>query len=225
MRRKKRLFVAALVGILLTSSFNQLSAMAKSSKIPTEVTIVNTKNQSISKKTVTVGDRFELDAQVNAGAEDDYLEWKIVSGKRVVEFVVDENYGDEAELKALKAGKAKIQVYVNGKAVKDTITITVKKASSSNGKIRAKGSKIKYEEVYDDFDLEVIKSKASMKEDQLEWSIADKTIVDFAFGRRTGHEVEFYAKKVGTTKIACKYIANGKVKSKITFTVKVVWND
>lgn len=227
MKVKKRLLATVLTGIIIAGSFNKVPAMAESNKIPTQVTIVNTKNKSISKKTVTVGERFELEAQVNIGAEDDYLEWKIISGKNIVKFVNNEKYGDEAELKALKAGTAKIQVYVKGKAdkkVKDTIVITVKKASSG-GKITAKGAKTKSEEVNDDFDLEVVKSKSSIKESQLKWSISDRKIVDFAHGRKTGHEVDFYAKKIGTTKVTCKYVVNGKVKSKVTFTVKVVKED
>lgn len=228
MRKGKKLLAAALAMIVIAGSFGAVPAQAAAwGRVPTKVTIVNAQHRSISKKTVYEGNRFELDADVNRGAEDDYLEWKIISGKGVVKFVDYEKYGDEAELKAVKAGKAKVQVYVNGKTgkkVQDTITITVKKASSGGGKIMAKGSTTKYEEVYDDFDLEVLKSKSSIKESKIKWKIQKPDIVRFLNGKHTGHEVDFYAKKTGKTKIYCTY-NNGKKTYKITFTVRVVWDD
>lgn len=228
MNKKKILLTIPIFCVLLTWMSGLLPASAAPG-VPTKVTIVDKKNKSISKKTVATGSRFELDAKVNPGAEDDWLEWKIISGKKVVKFVNHEKYGDGAELKALKAGTAKVKVYVHGKTgkrVKDTITIKVKKASaSSGGKISAKGSKIKYEEVHDDFDLEVVKSRSSISNSQLKWSIKDRSVVDFANERKMGREVEFYAKKTGTTKITCEYVVSGKTKSSVTFTVNVVWGD
>lgn len=225
--KKAKTFLTAFTCVILAAS--AAPAMAARSRIPSSVTIVNERNKSISRQTVAAGDRFELKARVDAGAEDDYLEWKILSGKNVVRFVDYEKYGDEAELTALKAGTAKVQVYVNGnsgKKIKDTITITVKKDSSpAGGTIFAKESTTKYEEVFDDFDLEIIKSKPSIPENHLKWSIANPAIVGFANGRKTGHEVDFYAKKTGTTKITCNYMVNGKAKSSVTFTVRVIWDD
>lgn len=228
MRKRIRNLIAAAMCVILSGSIPAVPATAAFSRIPTKVTIVDARNRSIDKETVTAGSRFELKARVDIGAEDDYLEWKIVSGKNVVKFVDYEKYGDEAELKALKAGTAKVQVYVNGqtgKQIRDTVTIKVKKGSSSGGKIFAKGSTTKYEEIYDDFDLEVIKSVSSIKESQLKWSIANRSIVDFAYGRTTGREVDFYAKKNGKTQVTCKYVVNGKTKSSVTFTVNVIWDD
>ncbi len=228
MNKKRILLTIPIFCVLLTWMLGLLPVAAAAPGVPTEVTIVNGQNKSIGKKTVAKGERFELKARVNPGAEDDYLEWKIISGKNVVKFVDYEKYGDEAELKAVKTGTAKVQVFVNGaagKKVKDTITIKVKKASASAGKITAKGGKTKHEEAGEDFDLEVKKSSSLIPDSQLQWSIADKSVADFAYGRKTGREVEFYAKKAGTTKITCKYVVNGKTKSSVTFTINVTWDD
>lgn len=63
------------------------------------------------------------------------------------------------------------------------------------------------------FDLEVKKGD-SIKENQLKWKISNPDIVDFANRKKTGHEVDFYAKKCGTTKITCSY-TNSKGEKKI----------
>ncbi len=228
MKNWKKKLVVVFVCALMAWVLGVFASAAEGPWAPTEVTIVNGQNKSIGKKTVAKDERFELKARVNPGAEDDYLEWKIISGKNVVKFVNYEKYGDEAELKAVKTGTAKVQVFVNGstgKTVKDTITIKVKKASASAGKITAKGGKTKHEEAGEDFDLEVKKSSSLILDSQLQWSIADKSVADFAHGGKTGREVEFYAKKAGTTKITCKYVVNGKTKSSVTFTVNVTWDD
>ncbi len=224
MRNGKK-WIAFLVAGAVAASGPATLPVSAYGGIPRKVTIVNAHERSISKKTVSVGEKFELEANVNRGAEDDYLTWKIISGKKVVRFVRNEKYGEDAELVAKKAGTAKVQVYAkgrHGKNVKDTITIKVKKASSSGGRIYAKeGETVEYEEAYDDFDLEVRKSKASIKESQLQWHIGDRNIVDFAGGRTTGHEVEFYAKQPGTTTVTCRYVVSGKEISSVTFTIHV----
>lgn len=152
-------------------------------------------------------------------ANDDFLRWKIVSGKKYVGFDDYDRNDDSIDIIAKKAGTAKVRCYINGKSSKKvTFTIKVKKSSGKKKTIAAKGSTTKYEEVYDDFDLEVRKL-TSVSSKYLKWTIADKKIVGFGSSLTKGPEVEFLAKKTGTTKITC---TNTQTKEKITFTVKVV---
>lgn len=116
---------------------------------------------------------------------------------------------------AVKPGTAKIRCYVYGKNKElygDTINVSVTEAKKDYS-LRKSGASVKYEEVWDDFDLEVKKGD-SIKENQLKWKISDPDIVDFANRKKTGHEVDFYAKKCGTTKITCSY-TNSKGEKKI----------
>ncbi len=154
-------------------------------------------------------------------ANDDFLRWKIVSGKKYVSFDDYDRNDDSIDIVAKKAGTAKVSCYINGKSSKKvTFTIKVKKSSEKKRTIAAKGSATRYEEVYDDFDLEVRKL-AAVSNKYLKWTIADKKIVGFGSSRTKGPEAEFVAKKVGTTKITC---TNTRTKEKIVFTVKVVKN-
>lgn len=173
------------------------------------------------KVTMTVGQEKELRVQMKPlHADDDFLRWKIVSGKKYVRFDDYDRSDDSIEIVALKAGTAKVRCYINGKPSKKvTFTIKVKKASQKSGSIIAKGSKTKYVEVYDDFDLEVKKLR-SVSGRNLKWTIANTAVVDFENRyETTGADVEFFAKKTGTTTVTC---TNSATQDKVTFTVKVV---
>ena len=74
------------------------------------------------------------------------------------------------------------------------------------------------------FDLEVKKGD-SIKENQLKWKISNPDIVDFANRKKTGHEVDFYAKKCGTTKITCSYTNSKGEKKSVVYTGNVVAAD
>ena len=130
------------------------------------------------------------------------------------------------EFISLKPGKAKIRCYVAGKdktKYGDTITVNVTK-NKGNYTLSKSGSSVKYEEAGDDFDLEVRKG-SSIRASQLKWKISDKSILSFAGVRKTGTEVEFYAKKEGTAKVTC-ICTGGKAKGKkVVYTVKVVGTD
>ena len=177
---------------------------------------------AVGKKSLTmkVGEEKKLRVLMKPRyANDDFLRWKIVSGKKYVSFGDYDRNDDSIDIIAKKAGTAKVCCYINGKSSKKvTFTIKVKKSSGKKKTIAAKGSTTIYEEVYDDFDLEVRKLTA-VSNKYLKWTIADKDIIGFGSHLTKGPEVEFFAKKVGTTKITC---TNTKTKEKISFTVKVV---
>lgn len=218
MKHTRRFFALLTAVIIAAASITALPAQARDA-MPTKVTI------SKSSMKVSLGSEFEIRANVKPlYAEDDYIRWQIVSGKSCVKFTDYDHDGDEVDLKAVKAGTAVVRCYVAGKdktKYGDTIKIKVK-GGSKNYYLAETGSLTKHEEVRDDFDLEVRKG-SKIKNSQLKWSIADTSIVDFVYGN-TGKHVEFYAKKVGTTKITCKCTnANAKPK-KITYTVKVTYD-
>lgn len=219
MKKTKRLLSSLMAVVLITTSLVSMTVQADGGK-PRKV--------SIRKSTMKVmqGKEFKIKARMTPKrSDDDYLRWQIISGKKYVKFEDRDRDGDDMEFVAVKPGKAKIRCYVVGKNKKkygDTITVTVKKRKADYS-LKKVGSSTKYEEVYDDFDLEVKKGH-SIKNSQLQWSIEDTSIADFN-GRNTGDEVEFIAKKIGITRITCT-CTNSKAKTKkITYTVKIVHDD
>ncbi len=177
-----------------------------------------------SQRSVAQGRKFELKALTTPyDAEDDYICWEIVSGEDYVMFEDYDQTGDDMDFIAVKPGRATIRCYVYGKnktTSGDTITITVTN-SKSDYSLRRADAPIKYEDVWDDFDLEV-KAGHSIKNSELKWEIKDPSILSFATGIRTGREVEFYATKIGRTKVTCSYTNSNGVRKSVTFTVNVV---
>lgn len=205
-----------LLALTLTAMFGSAAQADYDWVRPTSIKAVGKK-----KVTMKVGEERKLRVRMDpVHADDDFLRWKIVSGKKYVRFDDFDRSDDSIDIVAKKAGTAKVRCYINGKTSKQvTFTIKVKKASGKKKTIAAKGSTTKYEEVYDDFDLEVRKLTA-VSNKYLKWTIADKKIVDFESPYMTkGTEVDFIAKKAGTTKITC---TNTKTNEKISFTVQVV---
>lgn len=218
MKKTKQILIACMAIIIAVTGFGSISVQAGNKVKPTKVSIAK------SSMSVTVGKKFEINAKVSPKeADDDYLRWEIVSGKKYVKFIDKDLSDDEIELKALKTGKAKIRCYIKGKSKKkygDTITVTVKK-KSANYSLSRVGKATKVIELGDDFELKV-KKGSSIKNSQLKWSISKSSIVGFDDRTKTGKEVEFKAKKLGTTKITCT-CTNKKAKTKkITYTIKVV---
>lgn len=221
MKRRMKQFMAALLVAALAAGAGSIPAQAGGKGKPSKVSIAK------STKTVSQGKEFEINAKVSPkNAEDDYIRWEIVSGKSYVKFEDSDRTGDDMEFVAVKPGKAKIRCYVKGKSKTkygDTITVTVTKKKSDYS-LKQVGKSVKYEEVHDDFDLEVKKGH-SIKSSQLKWEISDTSILTFAEKKRTGTEVEFYAKKTGTAKVTC-ICTGGKAKGKkVVYTVKVVVDD
>ena len=220
MKKIKRFLLPLMAAVLAMTSITGMTVRADGGK---------PRKLSIPKSTMKVmqGKEFKIKAKMTPRkSDDDYLRWQIVSGKKYVKFEDRDRDGDDMEFIAVKPGKAKIRCYVVGKNKKkygDVITVTVKKRKADYS-LKKVGSSTKYEEVYDDFDLEVKKGH-SIKNSQLKWSIEDTSIVGFNSRRTTGDDVEFRAKKTGTTKITCT-CTNNKAKTKqITYTIQVVPDD
>ncbi len=218
MKKPRKASIVLMAVLTAAIGFGSIQAQADDGKIPKKVSI---KKSSI---TVTAGKEFEIKANVSPrNSDDDYLRWEIVSGKKYVRFDDEDRSDDEIEFKAKKAGKAKIRCYIKGKNKKkygDTITVNVKKNKRSGKYIISKvGKTTKIIEAGDDFELKVKKSSA-IKNKQLKWKIKDSSIVRFDDDGHFGKEVEFKAKKAGTTKITC--ICKKSKPEKITYTIKVV---
>ena len=221
MKRRTKQFVTACLIVAAVTGTGAVSARADYHGIPDKVTLAQ------SKRSVAQGKKFEVKAQTSPyDAEDDYICWEIVSGKSYVRFEDSDRSGDAMDFVAVKPGTAKIRCYVYGKnkdRYGDTIKVSVTEAKKDYS-LRKSGASVKYEEVWDDFDLEVKKGD-SIKENQLKWKISNPDIVDFANWKKTGHEVDFYAKKCGTTKITCSYTNSKGEKKSVVYTVKVVADD
>lgn len=218
MKKSGKIFITFLIMLMTLGILGATTVLADGNGKPKKVIIQK------SSMTVYQGAEFEIRAKMTPrNADDDYLRWEIVSGKKYVKFDDDDRNDDEIELKALKPGTAKIRCYVKGKdktKYGDVITVTVKKRKANYSLSRV-GKATRTVEVGDDFELKV-KHGHSIKEKQLKWKIANKKIVGFDDDDRKGNEVEFEARRVGTTKITCTCTnKNAKVK-KITFTIKVV---
>lgn len=220
MKKAKKIFLSLLAAVLVTTGVTGLTVQADGGK-PKKVSIPK------SSMKVMQGKEFEIKAKMTPKRSDDnYLRWQIISGKQYVRFEDSDRDGDDMDFIAVKPGKAKIRCYVAGKNKKkygDVITVTVQKRKADYSLNRV-GGEVKYEEVYDDFDLEVKKGH-SIKDSELTWSIEDTDIADFETNRKTGTEVEFRAKKIGTTKITCTCTNKNAKTKKITYTVKVVHDD
>lgn len=216
----KRFFLAFMITALTVGSFSGISVKARG---------IRPKKVSITKSSMKVGKgkEFEIKAKVSPRrADDDYLRWEIISGKKYVRFEDSDRDGDEMDFVAKKTGKAKIRCYVKGRSKKksgDIITVYVKKKVADYS-LRHDGNSVKYEELHDDFELEVKKGD-SVKNSQLKWSIDDTGIVGFNQRSTTGRKVEFIARKTGTTTVTCTCTNKHAKPKKITYTIHVVLDD
>ncbi len=172
-------------------------------------------------RSVTVGNELELKVKKNGNFSDSYLYWT-TSNSKVLK-IVDDRYDDEIELRAVKAGTAKITCKNELTGGKLVYNVTVKKG---NGTISRVGSKTKTVEVGDDVELNV--KKSGLKNSQIKWSVSDSSMLRFDEGDNVGTEVEVVGKKVGTAKVYAKNTVTG---GKITYTINVVpdydddWDD
>lgn len=180
---------------------------------PTRISARTSKNL-----TVTVGEELELKVRMTPkNADDDALRWTIVSGKKVVSFTDDDRNDDEIELKAIKAGTAKVRCRITGTSKKVTFKITVKEKTTSASTIKRVGASKRTVSVGREFELEVKKSRG-LKDRYLTWSIKDSSIARFDDDDLHDDEMEFKALKAGTTTITCK---NSKTGKKVTYTITV----
>lgn len=179
-----------------------------------------TKIAAASQSSVTVyaGNEFELKVKLTpVNAEDDYLQWSIVSGKGVVKFTDSDRWDDEVDLRAVKTGTAKVRCKISGSSKKVDFTVKVKKASS-NTKLTPVGSQKRSVSVGREFELEV-KRSSGVREADLQWTVDKPSIVGFEDNEHEGDdETDFIARKKGTAVITCKDRKSG---SKVTFTITV----
>lgn len=212
MKRMKKRILQLGVSLLMLAGLFVIPVQAKENGVrPQNVQIASIK------KTIRKGDSFELKAKMTPyNADDNYLEWSIVKGKKVVRFADDDRYDDEVEFRALKAGTAKISCRIRGTDIKSTITVQVKKAAG--GKITRVGAKERTISVNREFELKVKKARG-VNENNLKWSIQNKSIVKFDDDDIYDDEMEFRAWKTGTTTIKC---TNTVTKKSVTFTVHVI---
>lgn len=173
-------------------------------------------------RTVKAGNEFELKVKKNGNYSDNNLYWS-TSNSKVVKIADDDRYDNDIELRAVKAGTAKItceNLLTGGKMV---YKVTVKKGS---GTISRVGSTSRNVEVGDDVELNVRKS--GLTNSQIKWSVSDSSILRFEDGDNVGTEVEVSGKRVGTAKVYAKNTVTG---GKITYTINVVpdydddWDD
>lgn len=204
------MFLFSLMAFLLSAA--TINVSAKDGQMPAGI---RARKQTVQ---VTAGKEFELKVRMAPrNAEDDFLTWEIVSGEKCVRFEDRDLRDDEVDLIALKAGTAKVQCSISGTEEKVTFTVKVKKAPKAAKEIKAYGRLNRTIEKGDDFELKV-KKYHGLKDKQLKWSIEDTDIVTFDERKHTGDDMEFRARKTGTTTITC---TNKKTKQKITFTIKV----
>lgn len=167
-------------------------------------------------RTVNPGQEFELKVNHGRGLDDDQIKWTI-SNVNIVKFDDNDRFDDEIELKAVKAGTAKVTANNQETGGKLVYTITVK-AANQGVWIERVGKATRYVEADDDIELKVRKG-AGLKNNQIKWTIGNTNLLRFENGDNLGKEVELEAKgKTGTTKVTAHNLKTG---GKIVYTVKI----
>jgi len=164
-------------------------------------------------KTVYVGKTFDLEVEKGYKLKDNDLYWSVGNSK-VVKIVDRDRSDDEIDLKAV--GKGKTKVYCKNKVTGNSLyyVVTVKKASKGISRV---GDSTRSYKKGTEFELKV-KLGGAISENKVKWTIGNTSIVGYDDDDRYDNEMEFYAKKAGTTKISAKNLLTG---NSITYTVKV----
>lgn len=164
-------------------------------------------------KSVSAGNTFELEVVKGSRVKDSNL-WWTVGNSNIVKVIDSDRSDEEIDLKAMKAGTTK--VYCKNKLTGGRIiyTITVKKATNKISRIGA-ASRSYNKGV--EFELGV-KLGGAIGENSVKWTVNDTSIVGYGDDDRYDNEMEFYAKKAGTTKIFAKNLKTGGT---IVYTVTV----
>jgi len=166
-----------------------------------------------SSKSVNVGNEFELEVKKGSSVKDSNLWWSI-GNTGIVKFDDDDRSDEEIELRAVKAGTTKVTCLNKLTGGKIVYTVTVKKASNLISRV---GSASRTVNKGTDFEL-AVKLGGGIGENSVKWTIANTAIVGYDDDDRYDNEMEFYAKKAGTTKITANNLKTG---GKIVYTVKV----
>lgn len=205
--------------------FTALLFLALIVNLAASVTWIQAASQTISVKgsanrTVTVGKKFELEIQELKSVSDKYLKWT-VSDTSIAAYEDKDRYGDDIDLIAKKAGMTKVTCENTKTKEKAVFTITVKNGTSSNtGKITLVGDAKRTVTEKQEFELRVKRSNGA-KERNLRWTIANDKIVrfeDIDDANEGDDEMEFVAKKAGTTTIKCTDTATNQ---SVSFTITV----
>lgn len=202
---KRILSLACAAAILAGTPLVSLHANAAST-----IKRVGTQNKS-----VITGQEFELKVTKSKGVRENDLKWTIANTS-IVAYDDNDRYDDEMEFRAKKAGTTKITCKntKNGNAV--TFNVTVKSTSKTNT-ISISGAKTRSIKVGQGLELKV-KTHNGAKERNLKWTVANTAIVAYADKDRYGDDMDFRAKKAGTTKITCKDTKTG---DSVVYTVTV----
>ena len=184
---------------------------------------VKAKNQGVwisrvgnASRTVAPNKEFELRVKKGDALKGSQIKWTI-SNTNIVRFDDDDRFGVDIELEAVKAGTAKVTANNLATGGKIVYTINVK-SSLGPYNMAMVGKAAKYVGTYDDIELEV-KKGASLRNDQIKWTIADTSLLSFENGINIGREVELESKgKSGSTKVTAHNLHTG---GKIVYTVKV----
>lgn len=166
-----------------------------------------------SSKTFSAGNSFELEVNKGSEVKDSNLWWSVGNSK-IVKFNSKDKSDEDVSMKALKAGKTKVTCVNKLTGGKVVYTITVKKATKY---ISKSGDSTRTVNKGSEFDLKV-KLGGLINENKVKWTIADTSIVGYDDDDRYDNEMEFYAKKGGTTKITAKNLLTG---GKVVYTIKV----
>lgn len=171
-------------------------------------------------RSVKVGDEFEVRVKKNGPISDSKIYWTTTNSSVVK--IVDDKYDDEVEVKALKAGSAKIvakNLITGGKIY---YKVTVKAGSNKLARV---GSATKTVEVGDDIEVSV--KKNGLANSQIKWYIVDSDKLAFEEDRY-GSSAEFEARRTGTAKVYAKNLLTG---GKIYYKIEIVpdydddWDD
>lgn len=128
---KKRLMAGLLAGIMTISLAMPATAAVKAEKITIK-----------GKNTVTVGKTIELDSVITpkkAKVKDRNIIWR--SSDSSIAKVL-ETKDDDTKIKGIKAGTATITVKIKGTSIKNTLKVTVKKASTTTTNLSSDTKKV-----------------------------------------------------------------------------------
>lgn len=201
---KRLLSIVFLFTLLVLLPVSQLSAAVK----PRSIKITGP-------TTVKVGKEIDLDAKIspaNAKVSDKKIVWTSSNSK--VAKVMDK-YGDDTEIKGIKAGKATITVKIMGTSIKKSYNITVKANTVKPQKIAISGSKTVKVGQEIDLKAKVSPSNAIFDEDDIRWTSSNSKVAKVM--DTYGDDTEIRGMKAGTATITAKI---GSVKTTYKVTVK-----
>ncbi|MBO8463788.1 MAG: hypothetical protein IAC13_07650 [Firmicutes bacterium] len=210
---KKNSFVKTMAFVLVGAmAVTPVSVMAGHRK-PTRIDGI-----SATKKTVFVGEEFELEVyNSERNVDDDYFVWS-TSNKKVVRLDDDDNRDDEMEFIAVNPGTAKITCEIKGTNIKKTCVVTVKERNTEAYiDVDDDGKGYITVEIGDDEDIDATLRNANGSNRQLVYKSLTPSIVSV---NRYG---EVFGKKIGTGKVQISSKADPSIKTVVE--VRVEWDD